>query len=523
MSLLLVSPSVEGARQPSAENKPNYGGTLVWGTQFKPNPINPVFTTYSISADLMSLVFNGLVRLNAKGEFEPDLAERWEISPDGLDYTFYLRKGVRFHDGVEVTARDVLFSYDQYRNPENDSPYRSKFSPINQVEIFDPYTIRFHLKEAVSSFIEQFIHPILPRHLLEGKNIRDNPFFYAPTGTGPFRFVHWDRTSDEIRLEFNPGYFEGRPYLDRIVVKAYPDPAAMWSGLLRHEVDLVQFISKEDYLVLGQDPAFKTFSVSAEVYSAIVYNLDDPVLADIMVRKAIAHSIDAQGILKRSADIQGTLSVGPIHPQSAGFNPDLKPFEYDPDEASRLLENNGWQDMNGDGILEKEGQDLEIRMLVNDRDPIHKKAALMIRQQLAAVGIRLIPQFYKNFSDIDKDYLDRLKIQAWLRYLPGYISNEIDAVSPWYSGFSMPGQFWFHKNAELDRLIEEARSEPDTDISHHKVQKIHRLIYEDQTACFLFFHEGFFALSAKFGGVEDYFNINMATFMIKDWYLTDRK
>lgn len=520
--LLAVTPPAESGRNSSAAKKPGYGGTLVWGTQFKPAPINPVNITHSISLDLMNVIFNGLVRLNPAGEYEPDLAERWEISADGLVYTFYLRKGVRFHDGVELTAQDVRFSYEQYIYPENNSPYRSRYTVVDRIDVIDAHTIRFYLKESVPQFIEQLIRAVIPRHILEGKNLQEDPFNYAPVGSGPFRFARWDRDSDEMLLEYNPHYFEGRPYLDRIVVKVYSSPASLWSALMRHEVDLVQFISKSDFQVLSTDPAFKTYTVSAEAYSAILYNLHDPVLAEPAVRQAIAHSINVEGMLDRLSGVQGLKSVGPFHPQSRGFDPDVKPLEYDPDQAAKILEVNGWEDLNQDGILEKNGQDLEIRLLVDNGDPIHKRTALVLRQQLAAAGIKLKLQLYKDFSELDADYLSRHQSQAWLRYYPGRVLSEVNAVKPWYSGFTMPGQFWKYKNDELDRLIEQASTEIDIDKSYALYKKIHKRIYEEQPVCFLFFHENLFALSARFGGTESYFNINMATYTVKDWYLLDR-
>lgn len=521
-ALMTLCAADAGARQPSAEDKPTYGGTLILGTPFKPAPINPVFTTHSISSDLMNLIFNGLVRLNPLGEYEPDLAERWEISPDDLIYTFYLRKGVRFHDGVELTARDVLFSFDQYRNPSMNSPFRSKYDKVDRIEMIDAYTVRFHLKEVVPLFIEQLNLPVIPRHILEGKDLQDDPFKDAPVGSGPFRFVRWNRDTDEMELEYNPDYFEGRPYLDRIVIRVYPDPASMWSGLMRHEIDFVPFVSKADYQVLDEDPAFKAYRVSAEAYSAVVYNLEDPILADGEVRKAIAYSIDVEGILNRLPDIQGFRSTGPINPQSAGFNPDVQPFEYNPDKAGRILEDNGWQDLNRDGIFEKNGKDLEIRLLVDENDLIHKRVALVIRQQLAESGIRLILQLYDDFSELNTEYLSAHQSQAWLRYYPAHILRESDAVNAWSSGFTMPGQFWTHKNEVIDRLIEQARAETKSEKSSILYKEIHQVIYEEQPACFLFFHENLFALNARFKGAEDFFNKNMATYTIKDWYLSEQ-
>lgn len=514
---LVLSPHFAGAIGKPLPSKPAYGGTLVWGTQFKPAPLNPITTTNTVSLELINLIFNGLIRLTPSGEMGPDLAERWELSADGRAYTFYLRKGVYFHDGVELTADDVRFSYEQYMAPEIKSPYRSNFDMVESIEVINDHAIRFHLKEQVPLFTYQFCRHVFPKHVFAGKGS------YSPVGTGPFRFVEWDRDTDQISLEYNPDYFEGRPYLDRIVVKVYADPASLWSALMRHEVDLVQYISETDYQVLSNDPAFNAYDMSTQTYSAIMYNLEDPVLSDPIVRRSIAHSIDIDGLLTRLSDIQGIKSTGPFHPQSPAFNADVKPLDYDPDKAVKILEQDGWNDSNQDGILEKDGQDLEIRMLVDNDDFIHKKTALAIRQQLAEVGIKLSLQLYKDLTELNESYLLQHKPQAWLRYYSARFSSEDGSVSPWYSGFTMPGQIWKYKNDTLDQLIERARTESNPEKSYDLYKTIHKSIYEEQPACFLFFHEGFFALNKRFAGMEGYFNPNMPTYTMKDWHVVDGK
>ena len=132
---------------------PRYGGALIWGTYTQPTFINPVLTTYSISMSLEDLIFNRLVRLNTKGEIEPDLARSWDISPDGLVYTFYLREGIRFHDGVECNAFDVKFTYDKIMDPQVNSPFASLFELVEAFQVIDKYTFRIILRQPCAPFI----------------------------------------------------------------------------------------------------------------------------------------------------------------------------------------------------------------------------------------------------------------------------------------------------------------------------------------------------------------------------------
>ena len=234
---MMLSAAVLEAKEVS-QDKPRYGGTLVWGVAYKPTIINPILTTQSVSASLQDLIFNQLIRLNAKGEIEPDLAQSWEISDDGLIYTFHLRKGVKFHDGVECTAEDVKFTFDKIIDPQINSPFRPPFQLVKEFKAIDKYTFEVVLNKPSTPFIYNLIRPIAPKHLLENRDLKNTAFNFQPIGTGPFKFKSWSK-DDQIILEYNPDYYEGRPYLDRIIVKTYSDSRQLWSALMRQEVDLV--------------------------------------------------------------------------------------------------------------------------------------------------------------------------------------------------------------------------------------------------------------------------------------------
>jgi peptide/nickel transport system substrate-binding protein len=349
---MMLSVAVLEAKEVS-QDKSRYGGTLVWGVAYKPTIINPILTTQSVSASLQDLIFNQLIRWNAKGEIEPDLAQSWEISEDGLVYTFYLRKGVKFHDGVECTAEDVKFTFDKIIDPQVNSPFRIIFQLVKDFEAVDPYIFRVTLNKPSTSFIIRLIRPIAPKHILENIDLSNASFNFHPIGTGPFKFKSWGK-DDQIVLEYNPDYYRGRPYLDKIIVKTYSDSRQLWSELMRQEVDLAMFIEREDYEVIKNDPAFKGYAIPEDYYYAISYNLDDPILSDLKVREAIAYGINRKFLIDKIAFGYGLECNGPFYPGSIGFNPQVKPIDFNPEKAKQLLAEAGWQDFNKDGILEKE-------------------------------------------------------------------------------------------------------------------------------------------------------------------------
>jgi len=494
-----------------------YGGTLSWGTRNKPTIINPILTTHSISATLEELIFNRLVRINSKGEIWPDLAESWDISSDGLEYTFHLRKGIKFHDGVECTADDIKFTYDKLIDPEVNSPFKSSFELVDRFEVIDRYTFQIILKEPSVSFLYRLVREIAPRHLLEEAELKNCPFNFHPIGTGPFRFKQWTE-DNQIILEYNPDYYEGRPYLDKIIVKAYPDSKDVWTALMRGEVDYVEFIEREDYEIAKEDSSFKAYAFAIDIYYAISYDLNNPMLADKKLREAIAYGIDRKSLIERAAFGYGLECNGPFYPQSLGFNPDALPFEYNPQRSQELLAEAGWQDGDNDGILEKEGEELELKVLVDARSKIYKRIIMVLRQQLQEIGIKIKVQLYNDQNILAEEFLKHNKPQAQLKlFLAGYPH---ETREDWSSKETKRRtKLCIYKNEEADRLFALGEVTPDKEKRSKIYQEIHKIIHEDQPACFLFFPFDFQVVSAKFEGVDEFFTLSMPYYTIKDWYL----
>jgi len=471
---------------------------------------------------LQDLIFNKLVRLNAKGEIEPDLAEKWNLSKDGLIYTFYLRQGVRFHDGVECTAKDVIFTFRAIVEPMNKSPFASALELIESIEQVDKYTLRIKLKKPHCYFIFKLLREIVPEHILKEDNLRSSPFNYHPIGTGPFKFKEWHR-DDTIVLVANEDYFEGRPYLDRIVIKTYPDASQLWAALMRGEVDYMEFMEQKDYEIVKTDPTFKAYAIPVDYYFAIAYNLEDKILSDRRVRYAIAYAINRKELIQRVAGGYGKECLGPFYPESEFFYEGIEPFEYNPQRAKVLLSEAGWQDIDNDGILEKNGEELGLKILVDERYDIFKKIAMLIHQQLQEVGIRMKVVLYKNESQLTYEFQGSKRSQMFLRYFFAHSSIPIESGSYWYSRFLRDIKLWNYRNRDVDRFFESGQIAKDKQKSKKIYKKIHQLIYTDQPACFLFFPFYFYAISAKFSGIDDFFCLNMPYYMIKDWYIKNDK
>ncbi|MFH2138985.1 MAG: ABC transporter substrate-binding protein [Candidatus Omnitrophota bacterium] len=514
--IMLTIPCIAKAEEASAFAR-NFGGTLRWGTCHKPTIINPLYTTHSVSMSLLDLLFNRLVRWNSAGEIEPDLAESWLISEDGLTYIFHLKKGVLFHDGVECTAADIKFTYDRLTDPEINSPFRSSFEEVKSFDVIDKYTFRIVLKQSTASFICRLTREIVPKHLFTAVNGRKIDFGLNPIGTGPFKFKEWKE--NEIVLQSNQDYHEGRPFLDNIVVKIYPDSSDIWAALMRNEVDLVLFMEMEDHGVIKNNPAFKTYASPDDFYYALCYKLTNSILSSKDIRVAIAHAIDRKALIEKASFGYGAECNGPFNPDSIGFNPDVVPMEYDPEKARNILAEAGWFDGDGDGILGKEGQTLQVNLMVDERSILSKKIAMLIRQQLQEVGIKIKIVFYDDNSFASGGLDDRQE-QAYLKILISGIDSD-DAREEWCAKLERPGKIWGYSDEKMNKLFELGATLRNPKKRKHIYQKLHKLIYEDQRACFLYFPFSFHAVSKRIKNTDGFFQRTMPFYTLKDWYISE--
>ncbi len=494
-----------------------YGGTLVWGTTNTPTVINPVLTSYSVSSSLMGLIFDPLVRIDGRGRIVPGLAETWEISEDGTEYTFHLRRGVRFHDGTECTAADVKFTYDAMTDPANRSPWRTAPASAGMFDALDRYTLRVKLPHPSFDFLRNLTREIAPRHLLNGRDFAADDFNYHPVGTGPFRLQKWERETNEIELAANPDYYEGRPYLDKIIVRTFSDNTSLWAALMRGEIDFVKFINKDDYLVVKDTPGFRAYQIPQDTYWAMVYNLKDSELYDVEIRRAIARAINLDELMA-AVSSGGIASSGPLSPHSPGFNPGVERLSYDPIRARMDLMHHGWRDEDGDGILERFGKELELGLLVDYKSEYYKRMALIIRQQLYEIGVRVRIIPYLDEKELTEEFLAEHKPKAWLRFFWGFSDNPFNPLVNWHSATSRPFEFWEYKNEAVDKLLESGRMTTDREEQLDISREIHRIIYEEQPACFLFFPVSYHAVSVKFNNTDNFFTPYMPGHTLKDWY-----
>ncbi len=311
---------------------------VVVGQPLEPPHLDPTAgAAAAIGEVTYANVFEGLTRINDKGEVRPGLAERWDVSPDGKSYTFYLRKGTSFHDGEAFDASAVKFTLDRARAADSVNPQKALFLPIETVEIVDAVTVTVRLSRPVGRFLFDMGMPaaIIVSEKSAGGN-KSNP-----VGTGPFKFARWVK-GDRIDLMRNPAYWGKPAALDTATFKIISDPTAAFASLLSGDVDAFSnYPAPENVEQLKQDPRLHVAIGFTEGETILAINNGNKPLDNIRVRKAIAHAID------RKAVIDGAM-YGLAMPIGSHFSPldkgyvDLTGvYSYDPERARQLLKDAG--------------------------------------------------------------------------------------------------------------------------------------------------------------------------------------
>src|SRR3989338_4026173 len=216
---------------------PAYGDPLLEGSIGEPSVLIPMLAGDAASHSVASLVINGLVKYDKDLSLIGDLAESWDISKDNLTITFHLRKGVKWTDGIEFTADDLLFGYKTIIDEKTPTAYSEDFKQVKKAEVLDKYTFRVTYEKPFAPALSSWGNlVVLPKHLLEGKDITKSELGRHPIGMGRFKFLKWT-PGQEVVLEANPGYFDGRPYIDRYIYRVIPDPATMFLELKAGGID----------------------------------------------------------------------------------------------------------------------------------------------------------------------------------------------------------------------------------------------------------------------------------------------
>jgi peptide/nickel transport system substrate-binding protein len=374
------------------------GGRLVYGLTLAPSGIDPHIDASSELGIPLTSVYDTLVYQDRDGSFVPGLAERWEVSDDGLVYTFYLRQDVRFHDGTAFNAQAVQFNLDRIRSLGAASRKAGQMlGTYERTEVVDEHTARLHLTEPYAPFLDSLSQVYLGMASPAAVQQWGSEYQLHQVGTGPFIFQEYV-PNDHLTLVRNPDYawapdvydHDGPAYLDEIEFRFYVDPAVRALALESGEAHVMGEVPPQDALRLEGDERFALHLVPIPGQPLQFFiNTAKPPTDDLRLRQAILYATDRESIVSSISLGYSPVAWGPLAAVTMGYEPQMEnTYAYDPARAGQLLAEAGWVDADGDGIREREGQSLVLQAYLMGWGYLPEVGQLL-QSQLRSVGIDL--------------------------------------------------------------------------------------------------------------------------------------
>jgi peptide/nickel transport system substrate-binding protein len=442
--------------------------------------VNPLFVNANeVDADLSALVFSGLVRISKDGKVIPDLAVALpEVGEAGKTYTFRIRANARWHDGQPVTSRDVAYTVRLLQDPDFDDATMAEGWNGVTVETPDNLTVIIRLRQASAPFLARSATVgILPEHLLGGKGaqaLEADPFNARPVGSGPYRLESLDARS--ATLVANPSYHLGRPAINRIVLRFYPDEAQAIRAFVAGETDGIYLRGPRSRSELDEVRGVSgtTFGVATRPVLAILYlNNANAMFRDERVRRAVSLVLDRGALVETVYHGVGSATASPVVPGTWAHDATLDATAVNLTEARQLLREVGWVPHPTTGILAREGQEFRFTIRTDDA-PDRVALAKAVARQLEPLGIRATVAS-TTFSVLRRDFLQERRYEA--------------AVVMWDQGPDPDLYFGWHssqlgaaglnlanfEDAVMDELIARGRTSHDPEVrrdAYRQVQEV---------------------------------------------------
>ncbi len=525
----------------AVEGPPANGDWIIVRFEAEPETLNPVVSTTAVSTYIVggannSNIYESLLQTDSSdwSKLLGRLAEsRPEVSDDHLTYTFTLRDGVKWHDGKPFTAEDVVFTFKSVVSPSVDSaPLRSYLTDLKSVEQVDSRKVRFTVSKPYfmnEIVLGQFID-IVPKHVFDPQGLLDGLQFAdivgpqgrtntklkqfgeqfnkhannrSPIGTGPYRFEKWD-TGKEVVLVRSEDYWGKKGFVDRIVYRFILDNTAALTALKSGEVDVyprmlpIQYAQQTSGAAFEQQFTKGTYTIPQYYY--LGWNEERPFFKDKRVRQALTMLVDRDQIIQTLRFGLAKIAASSFYLGSDVLSKTIKPFPYDPKRAAELLDEAGWTDHDGDGVRDKDGVPFRFELLGASSSTFTEQLMPILKESFRKAGIETTERRieFTVFVDSMRDHRFDASLSAWA----GDLVN--DPYQLWHSSSiaNRGSNYISFRNAESDRLIEQARTEFDPETRKQLYLKWQELIHEEQPYTFLFYPEEPIAYQRRFQSVR---------------------
>ena len=484
---------------------PAPGGTYVEGVIGEPRELNPLmFSNHGPDRDITKLVYAGMMRFDGSGQPTPDLAESWAVTADGLSYTFVIRSGLRWQDGVPLSLDDVIFTIGLMQSPDYPGPadIGELWKQVTVAKL-NSSTLKLTLPEPYAPFLDHVTFPVLPAHMFSGVRSADltlHPANLSPVGSGPFQvedlILVGEESLPEVVLLGNPFYHGVTPMLSRIKVKYYPDETSAIEALEQGEVMGVGGLSQAGIASILTNDDFDIHSSLLPETKMILLNQQNESLKffrEKKVRSALLLGLNRELFVNEFLSGQAVLATGPIPQGNWAYNYSLKNVDYDPDIAADLLKESGWVlpetnilGVKDNVVLQKDGKELEFELLVPN-DDLSVVLGQIAVDNWEKLGVRVLLQPVKP-DILEQEYLDTRDFQAIMINLSLQRTPDPDPYPFWHQTEIESGQNYSgYDNRIISEYIEQARTTPSIS-TRSSLYHLFQRRFVDETPALLIYH-----------------------------------
>lgn len=504
------------------EGEPRQGGEIIIGTLGEAQSINPFLTNETEGQWRCNMLFDQFVIIDPKTyEVRPKLAKEWTASDDATEFTFTLQDEILFSDGTPLTTEDISFFIHGVLEPGSTSPFVARFididgaeaynngeaDTISGVEIVDERTITIRLSEPNAAFLVNLEHirPV-PAAQLEGKSLTDDPWFQAPVGAGPFRFVEWQTGADFV-AERNENYWQpGKPYLDRFIHRTIADSQTLVLALETGEIDASNYPAPTVAETLQAVESLEVMVPPFTQPDGWSFNLQHEQLAIMEIRKAICHALNMEQFAADFLLGLGDVGVGPLAPDNWAFNTDLEPIPYDLDRARELMEAAGYPDGG-----------FSIEFTTNQGNILREDFLTFTQAALSELGIDVVAN-----------------LAEWTQVVNAATNGSFEAICPTWSGAIVePDELYLtlhsesarnvyhYSNAEVDQLLEDARASVDQEARKEMYWRVQEILMEEVPIFWAWYRPFIHVVNKRFAGYVDS-NLTGGLFVgLENWYVAE--
>lgn len=477
--LIFTGCSSSGGNSSAEENHLNFGLTG------EPVSMDPSIGNEQNSWQVYYQIFDTLIFRENDGTYSPRLAEKWEMSEDGMELTFWLRDDVNFHNGEKFTAEDVKFTVERLL----ESPYTSDIViGIKGAEIIDDYTIKIIMEHPYGAILDCIAE--VNFSIVCKKAVEEDEEGYArnPVGTGPYKFSEWS-TGEKIEVVAFDDYYRGRASIDGITFKIMNDTSTAAIALERGELDILPRVALTDKNSLTENEEIKWYETDLAGSTFVIFNYQKGPFSKREVRQAVGYAIDKEAMLQGASEGQGTVIQSILPPACFGYSEDFVGSEYDPEKAKALLAEAGYP--NGFSAV-----------LKTNEDPMYYKPAEILQGQLSQIGINLEIEKMERGAFFTDAYGGNFEISVFNTTCP---VPDADSILHFYfhsSQIEAGCNLGYVNNAEFDQILTKAQQSTDADERMELYNKANEIVRDDGICVPLYASKAAIAASKDLKGVE---------------------